>query len=75
MTDNTNYGVTMGSWDSGTTYKTIGEIVKIDPPETKDRKIVLQGEHGQFVEPFTPDRFKKMGYALERVADDADATT
>lgn len=51
------------------------QVVKIDPPETKDRKIVLQGEHGQFVEPFTPDRFKKMGYALERVADDADATT
>lgn len=33
MTDYTNYGTTLGTFDSGTTYLTIGEIVSVDPPE------------------------------------------
>jgi hypothetical protein len=33
MTDYTNYGTTLGRYDSTSTYPTIGEIVSVDPPE------------------------------------------
>lgn len=45
-------------------------IVKIDPADAKDRKIVLQGEHGQFVEPFDKERFRRMGYELVKAQDE-----
>ena len=46
--------------EKGTRYR----IVKLDPKDAKDRKVTLQGAHGQFVEPFGVERFKKMGYEL-----------
>ncbi len=46
------------------------QIVKIDPKDAKDRKVVLQGEHGQFTELFDPERFKRMGYLLVQEQDE-----
>lgn len=47
---------------SGVAYR----VIKLDPKDAKDRKVVLQGEHGQFTEPFDPERFRRMGYDLVR---------
>jgi len=45
-------------------------VVRIDPADAKDRKIILRGVHGEFPEPFDKERFKKMGYVLEQVNDE-----
>ena len=38
-------------------------VVRID----KDKnEIVLKGEYAEFVEPYDKERFKKLGYTLER---------
>lgn len=54
---------------TGVTYP----VVRIDPKDAKERKIVLQGEHGEFVEPFSKERFEKMGYELVQEPDDEEA--
>lgn len=46
--------------EKGTRYL----VVRLDPKDTKDRKITLKGAHDEFVEAFDPTRFKKMGYEL-----------
>lgn len=42
-------------------------IVKMDKAKGE---VVLRGEYSEFTEKYDKDRFKKLGYVLEKVADD-----
>lgn len=44
------------------------KIVRLDKTSGK---IVLRGEHAQFVEKYDKERFKRMGYVLEKEQADA----
>ena len=43
------------------------EIVKLD---TETNKITLRGETAEFVEDYSKERMKKLGYVLAKVEDD-----
>lgn len=50
---------------TGKKYK----VVKLDKEKGQ---IILQGAHGEFAEPYDKERFKQMGYSLEKEDDDAE---
>lgn len=43
------------------------EIVRMDKEKNE---VTLRGETAEFVEPYDKDRFKQLGYVLERVEED-----
>jgi len=45
------------------------QVIKVDK-EKKPPEVTLRGEYGDFIEPWNPDLFKKLGYVLEKVEDD-----
>lgn len=44
------------------------EIVRMDKEKNE---VTLRGETAEFVEPYDKERFKELGYVLERVDEDA----
>lgn len=45
-------------------YQVINVNKEKQPPE-----VTLRGEHGDFVEPWNPELFKKLGYVMEKEQD------
>jgi hypothetical protein len=45
------------------------EVVGVSPDKTE---ITLKGEYGKFTEPYDKERFKKIGYVLEKGDDHAE---
>ena len=39
------------------------EVVKLDKEKAE---VTLKGEHAEFVEPYSKERFQKLGYTLEK---------
>lgn len=50
---------------TGKKYK----VIKLDKEKGQ---IILQGAHGEFAEPYDKERFKQMGYTLEKEEDHAE---
>lgn len=53
------------STKTGKLYQVVNVNKEKQPPE-----VTLRGEYGDFIEPWQPELFKKLGYVLEKVEDD-----
>jgi ABC-type transporter MlaC component len=52
--------------------KETGKRYKVISLDKTRGVVILQGEHAQFEEPYSKERFQEMGYVLEKEDDDAE---